>query len=379
MRRAVLAVLLAVAFVSAGFAQPTEVESAKVPVLRVGHVGHDHQCAPYVAALAGESFKELYGIWFKEIRPKDLYELYDGDELIAEVEFYKAGGGSKMPTMMSQGAFDVGFGGVAAVSFFVDKGAPMKMIAPLHFKGDMLVVKPDLDLNSWEEFVAWLEAQDHQVSIGYKNPVAVAKLVFQRALDEAGITHTGDKANTDAQVLLVNMKGEKNLIPGLMSGQIQAYVSNNPWCAIAEDKGVGQCVTELHDLPPGVFRDHPCCCVAANMSAMEAYPEEIGKFLELMTVSTHFVNTEREKATEYVAQWIGTTPEVEMISMATSGYSLEPDEAFYNGMWVWYEEMVGMEKITDQLKDKTREEFEKMVYDFSLLETALKAAAERIK
>ena len=103
MRRAVLAALLAVAFVAVGFAE--------TPVLKVGHVGHDHHSALYVAAKAGEAFKDPYGIWFKEVRDKDLYELYDGDDLVAEVELYKAGGGSKMPTMMSQGAFDVGFGG----------------------------------------------------------------------------------------------------------------------------------------------------------------------------------------------------------------------------------------------------------------------------
>ena len=175
------------------------------------------------------------------------------------------------------------------------------------------------------------------------------------------------------------MKGEKNLIPGLQSGQIEAYVSNNPWCAIAEDKGVGHCVTELHDLPPGSFKDHPCCCIAANTAALEAYGPQIQKFLELMAVSTHFINTDREAATGYLATWIGTTPEVEMASMATSGYSMDPDESFSDGMWVWYEEMVGLGKLTDKLKDVTREEFEAAVYDFELVKTALEAAAARIE
>ena len=356
-----------------------EAAAEAAPILKVGHVGHDHHSALYVAAKAGERFKDMYGIWFKEIRDKDLYELYDGDELVAEVELYKAGGGSKMPTMMSQGAFDVGFGGVAAVAFFVDKGSPMRMVAPLHSKGDMLVVQPDNELNSWEEFVDWVKGQDRQVRVGYKNPVAVAKLVFQRALDHEGISHTGNVGNTDAQVLLINMKGEKNLIPGLSTGQIDAYVSNNPWCAIAEDKNVGHCVTELHDLPPGSFRDHPCCCIAANTKAIAEQGEPIEKFLALMAVSTHFINGNRDEAVEYVAEWIGTTPEVELISMATSGYSMAPNLAFYDGMWTWYGEMVGMEKLTDKLKGATREEFEEMLYDFSLLDAGLADALERIK
>ena len=38
----------------------------------------------------------------------------------------------------------------------------------------------------------------------------------------------------------------------------------------------------------------------------------------------------------------------------------------------------GLEKLTDKLKDVTREEFEAAVYDFSLLETALAGAAARM-
>jgi NitT/TauT family transport system substrate-binding protein len=352
--------------------------AAQTPVLKVGHVGHDHHAALYVAAKAGEVFRQDYGIWLKEIRDKQLYELRDGEELVAEVELYKAGGGSQMPTMMSQGNFDVGLGGVAAVAFFVDKGSPMKIIAPLHSKGDMLVVKPGLEIDGWPGFVEWIRAQNGQVKIGYKSPVAVALLIFQRALQEAGISYTGDVADTKADILLVNMKEEANLNSGLQTGQIDGYVSNNPWCAIAEDKGIGKCVAELHDLPPGVFTDHPCCCIAANNAAMEKQGPQIQKFLELLAVATQFIALRPDEAVPYVAQWIGTTPGVEEVSMATSGYSMEPSKAFLDGMWVWYEEMARLDKITDKLKGVTREQFEEMTYDFSLLQPALDGALTRM-
>ncbi len=353
-------------------------QKGKVPILRVGHVGHDHHSALYVAANAGEKFRELYGIWLKPIRPKELYELYDGRKKVAEIELYNAGGGSEMPTMMSQGSFDVGFGGVAAVAFFVDKGSPMKIILPLHSKGDMLVMKNELNLQSWQEFIAWVRAQTKPVRIGFKNPVAVAELIFKRALEEEGLSYTTDPSNTQAKVMLVLMKDEANLNSGLSSGQIDGYVSNNPWCAIAEAKGIGRCVAELHDLPPGIFKDHPCCCIAANNSAMERQGAVIRKFLELMAVSTHYINNHRGDAAKLVAQWIGTTPEVEMVSMATSGYSMEPDQAFYDGMWVWYQEMVKLGKISGVLKDKSRTEVEGLLYDFSALNDALKTAAKRL-
>ncbi|HDQ98991.1 MAG TPA: ABC transporter substrate-binding protein [candidate division WOR-3 bacterium] len=351
---------------------------SEVPVLRVGHVGHDHHSALYVAGNAGEEFKELYGIWLKEIRPRELYELYDGTKRVAEVELYKAGGGSEMPTMMSQGAFDIGFGGVAAIEFFVDKGSPLRMIAPLHSKGDMLVVNPGVPAGNWPEFINWLKARPGQVNVGYKSPVAVALLIFQRALDHEGISYTGDKGNASAKVLLVNVKEEANLNAALQSGQILAYVSNNPWCAIAESKGFGRAIAELHNLPPGVFEDHPCCGIAGNDSAVARHPEAVAKLLELFAVASHYIATEPEKTAELVGQWLGISPEVILASMATSGYSMEPDAAFRDGMWVWYEEMVGLGRITDKLKGVSRAEFEALSYNFGPLEKALAGAAKRI-
>lgn len=354
------------------------VVAARLPVVRVGHVGHDHHSALYVAALAGQKFEKPYGIWLKELRPKELYELRDGKKAVCEIELHKAGGGAEMPTMMSQGAFDVGFGGVAAIEFFIDKGSPMRMVAPLHSKGDMLVVKGGVDVTSWAGFVAWVKRESAQVRIGYKNPVAVAELIFKRALKEEGVSFTGDVADTKAEILMVNMKDEANLNAGIQSGQIDGYVSNNPWCAVAESKGIGRCVCELHDLPPGSFRDHPCCAIAANTAAVARQGKEIGKFLELMAVATAHINANPEEAAGYAAKWIGTTQEVEMVSMATSGYSMEPDAAFRDGMWTWYQEMVRLEKISGTLKEKTRPEFEALSYDFSLLGPALAGARARL-
>ncbi|MEO0098791.1 MAG: ABC transporter substrate-binding protein [candidate division WOR-3 bacterium] len=354
-------------------------QKPSVSILKVGHVGHDHHSALYVAALAGEEFKDLYGIWLKKVREKELYELYDGESLIAEIELYKSGGGSVMPTMMSQGHFDVGLGGIAAVIFFIDKGAPIKVISPLHAKGDMLVVKPELKINSWEDFVKWVKKQKQQVRIGYKDPVAVAKLIFERALKEEKITFTEDKSNTKAKVLLINMKGEENLVPGLKTGQIEGYISNNPWCALAEEKGVGHCVTPLEDLPPGIFRDHPCCCIAATEKVIKEQGDVLSKFLELMAVATHYINTNRDKAITYVAKWIGTSEVVEKVSMATSAYSMEPNENFFNGIWRWQQEMTNLGNIKEHLKGKDFASFKELVFDFAPLEKALASAAKRIK
>jgi len=205
----------------------------EIQVLKVGFVGHDHQTALYVACLEHERTKEDCNVYLKEAEAKKHYELMKGDKKIADVELYLCGGGSKMPTLMSQGHFEVGFGGVAAVAFFTDKGSPMKIIAPLHTKGDMLVLQPDNPVKSWEEFVVWTKKKKTPIRIGFKNPVAIAKLIFERALVEEELTYTSDKSDRTKDIFMVHMKGEKNLVPGLQNNIIDGYVSNNPWCAIA--------------------------------------------------------------------------------------------------------------------------------------------------
>lgn len=357
------------------FALPISCTKREVPVLKVGYVGHDHQSALYVAALEHERTKADAGVWLKLMEPQKHYELIKRGKKIADIELYLSGGGSKMPTLMSQGHFEVGFGGVAAVAFFTDKGSPMKIIAPLHTKGDMLVLAPENPVTSWPEFAAWVKKSQEPIRIGFKNPVAVAKLIFERALEEEGLTYTSDKSDRNKDVLMVHMKGEENLIPGLQNKIIDGYVSNNPWCAIAETKGVGKCVADLNELPPGIWKDHPCCCVAATDSAMVKKNDIIKDFLKLIILATQYANEDPEMHAKDASEWIGTSIEVERISLPTSGFTTKPDEKWIKTMQVWIDEMNRLGKLEGKLKGKTGKEVEEILYDFS----ALNKAAEVLK
>ena len=342
----------------------------EVPVLKVGFVGHDHQTALYVAALEQERTRADANVYMKEIEAKKHYELMKGNKKLADIELYLSGGGSMMPTLMSQGHFEMGFGGVAAVAFFTDKGSPMKIIAPLHTKGDMLVLKPENPVNSWEAFVDWAKKTKKPIRIGFKNPVAVAKLIFERALDEVDLSYTSDQSDRSRDILMVHMKGEKNLVPGLQNDIIDGYVSNNPWCAIAEDKGVGKCVADLNSLPPGIWRDHPCCCIGATDQAMEDKREVIKEFLKLIILSTNYMNEDPAVTIRDASQWIGTSYEVEEKSIPTSGYGTNPTDYWKKTMYVWVDEMNHLGKLAGKLKDIEHEEIDELLFDFSLLNQA---------
>lgn len=342
----------------------------EIPVLKIGYVHHDHQSALYVAVMESAKTKADANIWLHEIEYKKHYELMKNGKKLADIELYESGGGSKMPTLMAQGHFEVGFGGVAAFAAFVDKGSPMKIIAPLHTKGDMLVLQPDNPVSSWKEFVEWVKKEKNPIRIGFKNPVAVASLIFQSALDAEGITYTSDRSKQDKDILLVLLKGEENLIPALQNKIIDGYASNNPWCAIAESKGVGKCVAELHALPPGIWKDHPCCGIAATDSVLAQKEQLIKDFLKLIILATKYANEDPVRHAKIASAWLGTSEDVEIASLQTSGFTTYPGDTWKNNMQVWINEMNTLGQLQGNLKGKTANDVDTILYDFRPLEKA---------
>ena len=282
-----------------------------------------------------------------------------------------------MPTALAQNVIEVGFGGVAPVLASIDSGAPVKLISPLHYKGDMFVVTPDFKAKSWEEFVAIAKASERPLRIGYKNPVAVAKLIFEEALKHEGITVGGDLSQTDLQVHMVNVNGGSKLNVSMGSGLIDGYAGNNPFPAIAVEKGIGRIICDLEELPPGTFRNHPCCCIAANTNALEEKSEAIVDLLVLFLQANETINSDLKRAVASAVRWIGTSESVEQMSIPTSGYSMEPSAQWHQTMGKWMEAMNGLDIFRGKLKGLESEDVSLAAYDLSLLESARKKLAQR--
>ena len=371
------AVLIGTVFLT-GCKQKEEPETLSESVtLKVGHVGHDHHTALFVALDHASEFARQSGIDVKVVEDRKFYELLDRGKKVAELEILKVGGASKMPTALAQDVIEVGLGGVAPVLASTDSGAPVKLIAPLHYKGDMFVVKPDFPAKTWKEFVEIAKTTDKPIRIGYKNPVAVAKLVFEEALKHEGITYGGDPARTDLQVQMVNVKGGGKLNVSLGSNLIDGYAGNNPFPAIAVDTGVGRIVCDLEELPPGTFREHPCCCIAANAKAIEGKSEAIIDLFVLLMQGTERINSDKDTAVAAAVRWIGTSETVERMSIPTSGYSMEPSERWHQTMGRWMEAMNGLDIFKDKLKDLEPTDVPRVAYDLTLLEKARNKLVER--
>lgn len=358
--------------------EKTEPVPSSVTV-KVGHVGHDHHLAMFVAADNATSHAAVSGIGLKAVEDRKFYELTEGGRKVADVEVVKVGGGSKMPTALAQGVIEVGYGGVAPVLASVDSGAPVKLIAPLHYKGDMFVVKPDFPAKTWEEFVALAKNADKPIRIGYKSPVAVAKLVFEEALKHEGIPFGGDLSQTDLKVHMINVKGGGKLNVALSGDLVDGYVGNNPFPAIAVDKKIGRIVCDLEDLPPGTFRNHPCCCIAATEKVIKEKPETVIDLLVLFLQATETIKTDLDNAVAAAMHWIGTSEAVERMSIPTSGYSMDDSPEWRATMAKWIEAMNGLSAFTGKLKGVNPDKVAGLAYDLTLLEKAKAKLAEKRK
>ena len=342
--------------------------TTEVPLLQVGHCNHDHHSAVFISALRGEEMKELYGIYLEPLG-ESYYALIENDVKILEIQFVQSQGAINVPNNMVAGLFDIGFGGVIPFAASADQGSGVQIISPLHSRGDMLVVADDnTEVTDWSSFIEWARRSEEPLIIGFKSPKAVALLIFESAITEEGIEWSMQgNPEPGSQILLFNAQGQPNLNPALQNGTIHGYVSNNPACALAEHNDIGKCVAELSDLPPGNYTNHPCCGIAATETAIDEKPEDIAAALRLFAAATDYINNNPADAAAAAAEWIGNPVEVEVISMATSGYDMQVSIDWLENMVAILDNMRDLGAFTGPLAEKDDEGNACFLYDFSLM------------
>jgi len=348
------------------------------PTLKVGHVGHDHQLALYVAALEGERFKKDFALYLKEVKANEVYDLVDGARTLARLNFIKVGGGSRMPAAMSRGEIEVGLGGVVPVAKFADEGQPLKILCPLQTDGDMLVIQKDSPIKDWASFVAAAKSEARPLKVGYKAPVAVAKLVFERALAAEGIAYGYDAADAKARVILVNFGSEASPIPMMETRAIDGFVMNQPAVAVAVDKGLGKVVSELRDLPPkGKWVNHPCCCICATRPTLQAHRDAVKGLLKVILLATQLINTNQDLAIDCATRWTKYDLAVEKASVPTITYLAEPTDSWVTGMKTWAEMAGDVKLFTGKYANASPDAFVDDLLDLTLIREAARELRER--
>ena len=372
MKLRILIALVALVLLACGGSDETTGKApVQLPTLKIGHVGHDHHIALYIAALDPEETKRRCGAWLAEKKPNEVYDLVVEGDPIAELHLIKVGGGSNMPAAMQRGEIDVGLGGIPAVISFVDKGAAIRILAPLNVDGDMLLVRPGLAAEDWVSFVETVRSAEKPIRIGYKAPVAVAKLVLVGALEDAGVPWN-DAGPVEGGVELVNLQGGKNIVPALESGAVDGAVINEPFGSLAVAKGVGKIVSLLADLPPeGRWRNHPCCCVCATEDAISGRRKAVRALLGVMVAATGYIHDDPEGAAKLAARWTKIDPAVEARSVPNITYLMEPGERYRQGLATWYAMMANLGQFGDRLKGVGFDQAFGLTHDLGLIEEVM--------
>ncbi len=364
--------LAAVLAIAAG---PSALEAAEKVTLNLGHVGHDHQIAVYVAADEGQSLENRYGAYLRPLKDREVYELVDGGRVVAQVQMIKVEGGSGMPAAMERGDIEVGLGGLGPVAKFVDRGAPLKVLAPLNNDGDSLLLHPDFPADSWASFVEAVRKSERPVRIGYKAPMAVAYMILTKALAEEGLSFGQDPVGKDGkpvQVITVNLQGDKNMLPALEARTVDGVVANEPTPSLLEHKGAGRKVADLSSLPPsGRWEGHPCCIVAATEKVLAEKREAVKSLLKVIIAGADVMAADPEKAYAAEARWTRTPPEVGRRSIPSVSYVIGPDEEWQGAVDTWIGLMLSMNRFDKAYKDLEASAIREDLLDLSLAREVL--------
>lgn len=345
-------------------------KAADLPVVKTGIIYTTHDTPFFVAAAKGEAFKNM-GVWLKQVAPRESYELMLGDKPIALLDIVVAKSGSETATLFAQKHLDMGLASITAIMAGIDKGTPIKIIAPLQIEGMALIAPKNSPLTDWDSFIKKAKEAKEPVKVGFHSPTSAPKIVLEGALRKSGMKVTTDPTDTNAQVLLVDLKETSNLLASLSSGQVDAVVGPSPFPEVAQSKGLGKVVIDLRDLPPkGEWAEFPCCVVVASSEMIKTSPAIVGAFVDLILRANTWCNEHRQEAGAIAAKWIGMPEEAGKMSSLVFLNRFTP--SWIKGAGSYLDILNGMNKFNGSLKGKTIKEASPLLFDDSFLNKAEK-------
>lgn len=367
MNRACLLVLLA------GFSL------AQTPSLKVAYVRDSRSAPLYAVATYPNDFRRMYGLYLGPTRTGGQYDLYDGSRAVLSVRLAGLDSDSAVLNQLLGGNAQVGILGSEDVLQAVVAGKPVKIIAPLQSRGDMLLVNQAVPAIDWPGFLRWAKGLGRPANVGYIGRASMTVLGFGQALDYGNVSHARDTIGTPATVVLLRYDTWQAIATALGLGRVDAAILAEPSASAAAATGANRIIERIDILPPNRFEDRPGAIVASTISAIADRGTDIGRFLELMAVSTHYANNRTRNTLAATAAWLKAQPAAESASLAHVTFSSLPDFPFEDGIWNWYFAL----RLTKQLPDTLSNFMEKkdwlgIPYDSSLVRPALERAGARI-
>jgi NitT/TauT family transport system substrate-binding protein len=357
-----------------------------VPELTVAYRRDDHAAPLFDACLYPKEFSARYGLYLKEVKQRVLYSVLDGKRNTLSLRLASFDTDSAVLAALLSGSAQVGILASEEVLTAVLAAQPVRIVAPLQRRGDMLVTNRSVPAADWTEFVAWLKAQNRPLTIGYIGANSMTVLGFAQALEYENVKCAGtvpggglSPGPETTKVKLIQADGWAVLAVELELGRLDAAILQEPAAALVSAVNGNRTIGRIDILPPGRFEDRPGTVIAATDSTIRARGDDVGRFLELMAVATHYTNNRTRNTLAAVDNWLGTPPVLESIAMGNIGFSSRPDPSFTTGIWNWYFALRLRSAVPESLAGYMEEkDWLGVPYDSLLLMPALERAGARI-
>jgi len=369
-RREVLkaGVVVGTTFAVAPLVMRTEVLAAnkKNPRLYVGYIFTTHHTPLMVAAIRGKAFKKA-GAYLRTMVPKQKYELVSADgSSLAVLNLIVSKSGSETTTLFAQNRLDIGLASSTAFMCGIDRGTKMKILCPLHVDGMAMVFPPDSTLNGWADVERYIRNSKSPVKIGYHSPTSAPRVVFEGALHKAGFKITENANDVSADILLVDLRSTSNLMPALVSRQVDCWVGPAPYPAVAEFKNVGHMALDSRALPPkGEWENFPCCVMGASEQAIAKHPKVIQCMTDLITVVGDWCNANKTETASISSQWIGVPAQA--VERSKIVYTTMPSQNWMRGVGMFVSVLNSMKKFRGSLNGQKLADVQDLLFDFSFV------------
>lgn len=342
----------------------------KTPRLYMGYIFTTHHTPLMVAAIKGKAFKES-GAYFKEMVPKQKYELLSKDgKSLAVIDLIVSKSGSETTTLFAQERLDLGLASSTAFMSGIDKGTKMKILCPLHVDGMSMVFPQGSTIQGWNDVKALIAKSKNPFKIGYHSPTSAPRIAFEGALHNVGYKITQNANDADADILLVDLKSTSNLIPALVSNQVDCWVGPAPHPVVAEHKHVGHIGLNSRELPPaGQWEDFPCCVMGASDKVIASNPEVVQGITNLMAFACTWSNENKNETAKISGNWIGVP--VKAVEKSTIVYTTTPTEKWLNGEGMFLNMLQSMNKLKGSLKTGDLKAATPTLFDFTFIKKTL--------
>lgn len=342
--------------------------AAEVPTLRVSYGITTHQEAFMVAMALGEKFKDK-GVYLKPVVEKEKFDLMSGNKKVARLDVIVTKSGSEATSLFAQNHLDLTTNSFPAMLSGIDRGTKIKVLAPLQSDAIAMVARNDVNAKGWNGFKDYVKKSKKPVTVGYHSPTSAPKIVFEGAMDSAGLRITGDANATkaDADILMIDLKGVANVIPAMVAKQVEFAVVPAPTPEVVESKNQGHIVLQMKELPPaGRWKSFPCCCIAGRTEVIEKNPEAVKAFVSLLTMTSKWCQNNKHEAAAAASDWLGIPAPV--IEKADMEFSTKVTKKWMKNAALYPEMLSRLGQLTGQLKDKKLADVKDLVFDFRFAE-----------